>query len=51
MMVDRSTRKSKGFCFVSFHSVSDAMQAKNRLTAAGSMIQSRKAGATKNSLQ
>lgn len=42
MMVDRSTRKSKGFCFVSFWSVSDAMTAKNRLAAAGSMIEHRK---------
>lgn len=35
MMLDRSTRKSKGFCFVNFHSVSDAMSAKNRMIAAG----------------
>ena len=35
MMLDRSTRKSKGFCFVSFYSVSDAMTAKNRMIAAG----------------
>ena len=34
-MLDRSTRKSKGFCFVSFYSVSDAMTAKNRMIAAG----------------
>ncbi|CAE7690553.1 NCL [Symbiodinium sp. CCMP2592] len=42
MMLDRSTRKSKGFCFVNFYSVSDAMTAKNRMLAAGSMIDSRK---------
>ena len=35
MMLDRSTRKSKGFCFVSFYSVSDAMTARNRMVAAG----------------
>lgn len=42
MMIDRSTRKSKGFCFVSFWSVSEAESAKNRMVAAGSMIDSRK---------
>jgi len=42
MMVDRSTRKSKGFCFVSFWSVSDATTAKNRMIAAGSLIGHRK---------
>ncbi|CAE7276418.1 NCL [Symbiodinium natans] len=42
MMLDRSTRKSKGFCFVNFYSVSDAMTAKNRMLAAGSIIDSRK---------
>lgn len=42
MMLDRSTRKSKGFCFVNFYTVSDAVTAKNRMLAAGSMIDSRK---------
>ncbi|CAJ1339238.1 unnamed protein product [Effrenium voratum] len=42
MMLDRSTRKSKGFCFVSFYSVSDAMTAKNRMIAAGSVIDAKK---------
>lgn len=46
MMLDRSTRKSKGFCFVSFYSVSDAMTARNRMVAAGSMIQTRKVAVT-----
>jgi len=46
MMLDRSTRKSKGFCFVSFYSVSDAMTAKNRMIAAGSQIQTRKVAVT-----
>ena len=38
MMLDRSTRKSKGFCFVSFYSVSDAMTARNRMVAAGILV-------------
>ncbi|CAE7248771.1 NCL [Symbiodinium pilosum] len=32
----------QGFCFVNFYSVSDALQAKNRMLAAGSIIDSRK---------
>ena len=42
MMLDRSTRKSKGFCFVSFYSVSDAMTAKNRMIAAGLSVKRKK---------
>lgn len=42
MMMDRKTNKSKGFCFVSFYSVSEADTAKSRMIAQGSMIDGRK---------
>jgi len=42
ILMDRHTRKSKGFGFVSFWSVSEAETAMSRLIAAGSMIDGRK---------
>lgn len=42
MGVDRHTRKPKGFCFVHFTSVFEAESAKNRILAAGAVIEGRK---------
>jgi len=42
LLLDRRTRKSKGFCFVSFWSVSEAETALARFHAAGSLIEGRK---------
>eukprot|EP00445_Apocalathium_hangoei_P091535 CAMPEP_0204238494 /NCGR_PEP_ID=MMETSP0361-20130328/93897_1 /ASSEMBLY_ACC=CAM_ASM_000343 /TAXON_ID=268821 /ORGANISM="Scrippsiella Hangoei, Strain SHTV-5" /LENGTH=401 /DNA_ID=CAMNT_0051211269 /DNA_START=77 /DNA_END=1280 /DNA_ORIENTATION=+ len=42
IVVDRSTRKSRGFCFVMFYSIAEAETAVSRLQAAGSLLSGRK---------